>query len=146
MTINQKISIPLFLLAVAYIIASILLPKYDYILIDADGFPLILGGFLLVLSVLLFFNKEEEDARVFIAREDVKIIGIVVALILLYIVFLEPLGFVISTTLFIFICSFLLGYRNNIVNSIVSLLFPITFYLLFTRYLMISLPAGVLPF
>ncbi|MBP2076909.1 tripartite tricarboxylate transporter TctB family protein [Oceanobacillus polygoni] len=146
MTINQKISIPLFLLAVAYIIASILLPKYDYILIDADGFPLILGGFLLVLSVLLFFNKEEEDARVFIAREDLKIIGIVVALILLYIVFLEPLGFVISTALFIFICSFLLGYRNNIVNSIVSLLFPITFYLLFTRYLMISLPAGVLPF
>ncbi|GAF14207.1 tricarboxylate transport protein TctB [Bacillus sp. JCM 19045] len=145
MTMNQKISIPLFFLAIAYLLASWLLPKYEYILIDADIFPLILGGLLALFSTILFFSKDEEGAKIYIAKSDLKVIVPVVLLLFLYILLLEPIGFVITTMCFIFICSFILGYRKHLTNGIVAILFPLAFYLLFTRYLMIALPSGILP-
>ncbi|GAF23129.1 tricarboxylate transport protein TctB [Bacillus sp. JCM 19047] len=145
MTMNQKISIPLFILAIGYLLATWLLPKYEYILIDADIFPLLLGGLLALFSVILFFSKDEEGAKIYIAKEDLKVIVPVVLLMLLYILLLEPVGFVITTVCFIFICSLLLGYKKHVTNGIVAVLFPVAFYFLFTRYLMIALPSGILP-
>ncbi|WDF02166.1 tripartite tricarboxylate transporter TctB family protein [Shouchella hunanensis] len=145
MTMNQKISIPLFILAIGYLLATWLLPKYEYILIDADIFPLLLGGLLALFSVILFFSKDEEGAKIYIAKDDLKVIVPVVLLMLLYILLLEPVGFVITTVCFIFICSLLLGYKKHVTNGIVAVLFPVAFYFLFTRYLMIALPSGILP-
>ncbi|AIC93229.1 tripartite tricarboxylate transporter TctB family protein [Shouchella lehensis] len=145
MTMNQKISIPLFILAIGYLLATWLLPKYEYILIDADIFPFLLGGLLALFSIILFFSKDEEGAKIYIAKDDLKIIVPVVLLMLLYILLLEPIGFVITTVCFIFICSLLLGYKNHLTNGIVAVLFPVFFYFLFTRYLMIALPSGILP-
>lgn len=110
---NQKISIPLFILAIGYLLATWLLPKYEYILIDADIFPLLLGGLLALFSVILFFSKDEEGAKIYIAKDDLKVIVPVVLLMLLYILLLEPVGFVITTVCFIFICSLLLGYKKT---------------------------------
>ncbi|QQK81722.1 tripartite tricarboxylate transporter TctB family protein [Salicibibacter cibi] len=146
MTMNQKISIPLLVLAVSYIIASILLPTYEYIIIDANAFPILLGSLLIILSVILFFTKSDEGASLFVAKKDFKVIATVLGMLLIYILLLEHLGFVFITTLFIFICSLFLGYRNHIANAIVSIIVPISLYLLFTRYLMIALPEGILPF
>ncbi|MED4128133.1 tripartite tricarboxylate transporter TctB family protein [Shouchella miscanthi] len=145
MTMNQKISIPLFILAIGYLLATWLLPKYEYILIDADIFPFLLGGLLALFSVILFFSKDEEGAKIYIAKDDLKVIVPVVLLMLLYILLLEPVGFVITTVCFIFICSLLLGYKKHVTNGIVAVLFPVAFYFLFTRYLMIALPSGILP-
>ncbi|WMM34307.1 tripartite tricarboxylate transporter TctB family protein, partial [Shouchella clausii] len=58
----------------------------------------------------------------------------------------EVIGFVIMTTLFIFVCSRLLGYQKWLVNALTSIVFSIGVYWLFNYGLAIRLPAGILPF
>lgn len=105
---------------------------------------------MIFLSLLLFFSKDEESEE---KKEERKIpkkeIGMLLgigAFILLYIMFLEVLGFVVTTVLFIYLCSWFLGYKNHIVNGIVSILLPVGLYFMFTEFLKISLPSGILPF
>jgi putative tricarboxylic transport membrane protein len=71
---------------------------------------------------------------------------IVLGFILFYILFLELLGFIIVTALFIFFCSWYLGYKKFISNSLVSIVLPVAIYFLFVSFLQIQLPSGVLPF
>lgn len=145
LSLNKKISIILFILSIAYIIGGFLLPEYPYVPIDSNFFPLLLGFLLLFLSILLFFTKDPEGVSLSIKKSDLLMILGVASLILLYIFFLESLGFLVVTALFLFSCSFLLGYRQHIINVIVAVFFPLTIYLIFTRLLMISLPSGILP-
>jgi putative tricarboxylic transport membrane protein len=52
----------------------------------------------------------------------------------------------VTTAIFIFGCSWFLGYKKHVVNVLVSILFPLVMYLLFTSFLQINLPQGILPF
>ncbi len=149
-TLNQKISIVLFFIAVLYLIFAYQIPSFPYTEVDADVVPKSLGYLLIFLSLLLFFSKDEESEE---KKEERKIpkkeIGMLLgigAFILLYIMFLEVLGFVVTTVLFIYLCSWFLGYKNHIVNGIVSILLPVGLYFMFTEFLKISLPSGILPF
>lgn len=67
-------------------------------------------------------------------------------MIFVYILLFEAIGFIITTTLFIFFCSWFLGYRAWKTNILVSLLFPIVMYAIFVFALGIVLPRGILPF
>lgn len=67
-------------------------------------------------------------------------------MIFVYIFLLEILGFVITSTLFIFFCSLFLGYRKYKTNVLVAVLFPLVMYLSFNYLLQIRLPQGLLPF
>ncbi|MGE8205484.1 tripartite tricarboxylate transporter TctB family protein [Heyndrickxia sp. NPDC080065] len=144
-TKNKKVSLVLIVVSVIYLILSFRLPSYAYVPVDSDVVPIALGFILLVLSIGLFFIKDSgKIAKV--SKEDLVPILVVIGFILFYILFLELLGFIIVTALFIFFCSWYLGYKHFLSNSIVSLVLPIAIYLLFTAFLQVQLPSGILPF
>lgn len=149
-TINQRVSIILLLAAAGYLIMAHQLPSFAYTQVDADMLPKALGWLLIALSVGLFFTRdsetEEQKARRNIPKKDVVAILIVFSFILLYILLFEILGFILITALFIYFCSWFLGFKNHVANAIVSILFPLVFYFAFTEFLRISLPQGILPF
>ncbi len=149
-TLNQKVSLVLFAIALLYLIYAYQIPSFPYTVVDADVIPKVLGYLLLILSVFLFFIKDEESeeqkARRNIPKKEVGMLLGVGGLIILYIIFLEILGFVLVTALFIFLCSRFLGYKNYLANVLVSIILPVSLYLMFTQLLRISLPSGILPF
>lgn len=149
-TLNQKVSIVIIGVAIVYLILAYQLPSYPYAIVDADLLPKGLGYLLIVLAIGLFFTKdsetEEQKARRNIPKKDIIALLIVVVFIFFYIFLLEILGFVVVTALFIFFCSWYLGYKKHIVNGIVAILFPVFMYLMFTEFLQIRLPQGILPF
>jgi putative tricarboxylic transport membrane protein len=148
-TTNKKVSIFLFLLGVIYLIASFRLPSFAYVPVDSDMIPIGLGILLVVLSVFLNFTKDEKQEGENpdrINKKDLPIVLGVIGMILLYILLLEIAGFILSTMLFLFFCSFVLGYKRHIVNGIMSVAFPILIYLLFNSFLQVKLPQGILPF
>jgi putative tricarboxylic transport membrane protein len=148
--INRKIGLVLIGFAVFYLILSFRLPEYPYAAIDADFVPKALGFLLLVLSVLLFLSKKQETEgekqKRKIPEGEAKVLLTVCTLILLYIFFFEIIGFVIMTSLFIFVTTWYLGYDKKWTNAIVSIVFSLSIYLMFNYLLQISLPTGILPF
>ncbi|SHH15630.1 tripartite tricarboxylate transporter TctB family protein [Virgibacillus chiguensis] len=146
-TLNRKIAVLLWCIAILYLFFAYRLPSYAYVPIDSNALPIILGILLLVLSTILFFEKGDvENDKLNINKTDLlKLLGVFL-LIVLYASFLESLGFLIVSTFFIFFCSYLLGYRKHVINAVIAILVPLTFYLLFTSALQIRLPQGVMPF
>jgi putative tricarboxylic transport membrane protein len=149
-TLNQRVSIVLLLIAIGYLVKTFQLPKFAYTEVDADMIPMVLGFLLVVLAVGLYFSKdsetEEQKARRDIPKKDVIAIIAVFAFVFVYILFLEILGFVVMTAIFIFFCSWFLGFKRYIANVLTSILFPLCMYFAFTEFLKISLPSGILPF
>lgn len=150
-TVNQKIALGLLLFSIFYLILSFNLPAYPYVPVDSDVIPIGLGFLLIVLSIFLYFVKdkqtqsEDEKKETIPGREKLMLIA-VLGFIILYILLLEPLGFILSTLIFIFGCSRFLGYKNYLVNGIVSIVFPLVVYFAFSKGLQIALPSGILPF
>lgn len=149
-TMNQKTSIFLILLGSGYLYTTAKLPSYPYSPVDADVIPIGLGWVLIGLAVFLYFSEdsetEEQKAKRDIPKKDVAALVAVFLFIFLYIFLLEIVGFVLTTAIFIFFCSWFLGYKKFKTNIIVSILFPLFIYITFTQFLKISLPEGILPF
>lgn len=148
-TINQRIGLFLFIVAAIYLYLSYQLPNYPYAPIDADVIPKGLGILMLILSVALFFSRaketEGEKTKRDIPKKELLVLVAVFAMIFSYILLFEIIGFIIMTSLFIFFCSWFLGYKKLKTNIVVSLLFPIIMYVIFVNALGISLPRGILP-
>ncbi|WP_243388170.1 tripartite tricarboxylate transporter TctB family protein [Bacillus kexueae] len=146
-TTNRKISILLILFSTLYLTLSFQLPKFPYAIVDSDILPKGLGFLLLVLSIGLFFDKNEKkkEGKQAAKKEKTLLVGIV-GMILLYIFLLEIVGFVLTTVAFLFAMTRLLGYENWKVNGLVALSFSFVIYLSFNYLLNIYLPQGILPF
>lgn len=149
-TMNKKLALVLIVFSIGYLFMSVRLPSYPYVPVDADAVPITLGLILLVLSIALFFSKDQqehkEESKPSISKKDIMSLLYVFVFILLYIWLLEILGFAIVTALFIFCCSWVLGYKKHVTNLIVSVAVPFLFYYLFNYLLQINLPQGILPF
>ncbi|MEZ0481760.1 tripartite tricarboxylate transporter TctB family protein [Planococcus sp. SSTMD024] len=148
-TINRRLGLLIFVIAAVYLYLSFQLPNYQYAPVDADVIPKGLGILLLILAVLLFFSRavetEAEKKKRDIPKKEFGVLGAVFAMIFVYIFLFETIGFIIMTALFIFFCSWFLGYRAWKTNILVSLLFPIVMYVIFVFALGIVLPRGILP-
>ncbi|MEC3884079.1 tripartite tricarboxylate transporter TctB family protein [Halobacillus sp. HZG1] len=149
-TLNQKVSIFLILFAAGYLYLSYNLKEYPYVPVDSDFVPKILGYLLIILAVFLFFDKssetKEEKEKRQVPKKEMLVLLAVGGMIFLYIFLLEILGFVLSSMLFIFACSWFLGYRKLVTTILVAVLFPLIMYLSFNYLLQIRLPQGLLPF
>ncbi|MCH1626829.1 tripartite tricarboxylate transporter TctB family protein [Fredinandcohnia quinoae] len=146
-SLNKKISIFLMVISIGYLVLSYRLPSYPYVPVDSDAVPITLGFILLILSILLFFQKDEKNEEENkLPKGEIKVLLTVLFLVLLFIILLEFLGFIISTALFLYFCSWFLGYKKWLSNVIVSLSIPLFIYFLFTSFLKIQLPQGILPF
>lgn len=144
---NRKISILLILFSTLYLTLSFQLPKFPYAIVDSDILPKGLGFLLLVLSIGLFFDKNEKKKEgKQAAKKEKTLLVVIVGMILLYIFLLEIVGFVLTTVAFLFAMTRLLGYENWKVNGLVALSFSFVIYLSFNYLLNIYLPQGILPF
>lgn len=149
-TMNQKVGLFLMLLSLGYLYLSYRLPSYPYVPVDADVLPNTLGIILFVLSIFLFFSKSkdenEERKKLLANKQDIFMLLIVAAFIFLYTFLLERIGFIITTILFLFITTRVLGYKRHLINLIIAITIPVVFYFIFNTILKIALPSGLLPF
>jgi putative tricarboxylic transport membrane protein len=74
------------------------------------------------------------------------IIAATVAFTGLYFFLFEPLGFVLSSSAYLFAMTMCFNRGKTVANALVSFLLPITCYLVFTRVLGVELARGILPF
>ncbi|SES73633.1 putative tricarboxylic transport membrane protein [Salinibacillus kushneri] len=147
--INQRIAVVLFVISAGYLIMSYQLPSFAYTAVDADVIPKGLGYLLTMLSIVLYFSKntetEEQKERRNIPKRDMGGLLTVGGMLFLYIWLFEIIGFVLMTSLFVFFCSLILGYKKHIINALVSIIFSISTYTIFVFLLKIQLPQGILP-
>ena len=73
------------------------------------------------------------------------IIAATVAFTGVYFLLFEPLGFVLSSSAYLFAMTMYFNRGKTVANALVSLLLPIACYLVFTRVLGVELARGVLP-
>lgn len=144
LTMNRILSLILLVISIVYIYLSFQLPSYAPAVIDSDAIPKVLGFILLGLSFLLFFDKKDTKMVVDISKKDVFYLVLTVVMIIIYILLLESVGFLLMTSSFLFIATLIYGYRNHLVNLIVSLSFTFIMYYLFNELLMVRLPQGIL--
>ncbi|WP_022792479.1 tripartite tricarboxylate transporter TctB family protein [Marinococcus halotolerans] len=146
---NKMISMILIVIAIFYLYLAFQIPAFATGMFTASTMPKAAGFLLILLSIFLFFIKEgeseEDQEKRKEAGQHIFYLGGVGVMILLYITLLEPVGFILASTIFIFLCSLFMGYRKHIVNAVTSIVFPLTLYLVFTQLLNISLPPGILP-
>lgn len=157
---NRVIAIILFLFSLAYICMAFEIPEFTLKTpIDSDLFPKVLGIMMLILAVLLYFEKEKNDSEIEEEEEDstaVSIVekwsapkmqvGVITLMLFLYIIFFETIGFIVSTLLFLYLATFYFGYKKHVINVLVSILFTVSLYLILHVGLGIHLPKGLLPF
>ena len=147
---DRKVALVIMFIAVVYLVLSFRLPEYPYALVDADALPKGLGYLLLSLSVILFFQnrpeKDEEKQKRNIKKDDLIILIVTLLSLLLYVFLLEPLGFVISTIVFLAFTIRLYGYKKWITNLVVSIGFSLFLYFSFNYILKVYLPQGIMPF
>lgn len=113
----------------------------------AGFFPLLLGvtlGLLsLVLLVLSFFGDTAGATQVTPSRPEILyLIGTMFASVWLF----ERAGYLLTMALFLGVTMKLLAKTRLPVAVIIALMGSIASYLLFDHVLMITLPAGILPF
>ncbi|MEV2278810.1 tripartite tricarboxylate transporter TctB family protein [Nocardiopsis sp. NPDC049922] len=73
-------------------------------------------------------------------------VGLFVAALVVYVALFEPLGFVLSTALYLAAMTVYLGYRRHVVTAVVSVGLPLGLYLAMSEGLGVVLPSGPLPF
>lgn len=112
-------------------------------------FPLLLGGVLVVLGILLFIRSDMSKSIESLKnlknmskneKANSKLIIITCAICILYAVIFNVLGFVISTIVFLEAMLYLTNKKEILKNTIVSLCFSIGVYIIFSNFLGIILP------
>lgn len=158
-TANQLLGIILLAFSLGYIWMAFQIPVFPIPRpVDSDAFPKILGLGLLILSIVLFFEKQPDskidfpdasepgpEESVFTKRPAVQVMGTSVA-VLVYALSIEPLGFLLSSILLGFGLANWFGYREHWINLLTNGGVVLALYLLMNKVMGIYLPQGVLPF
>ena len=114
--------------------------------------PLIVGLLLLVLSLLFLartfvrpdVDLAERAAREAAVTEWARPLSVVAAL-LAYAFLMEPLGYVVATTLFFVAVARILGSRALVRDLLAGAAIGAVLYVAFTQFLGVDLPAGLTP-
>ncbi|WP_291480357.1 tripartite tricarboxylate transporter TctB family protein [Corynebacterium sp.] len=138
------------------IIAGLIVALGAFLLVQAFGFPepgqpedpgtaalpRLIGAALVVLGIMLVFNSEKNT---FLpdAGSRVRTILIVVAGVA-YTFALTPLGFTLSTLIFMVIGLLIMGVRSIVRLVLVPVVVSVAVYYLFTDALGVYLPTGVI--
>ncbi|WP_142848837.1 tripartite tricarboxylate transporter TctB family protein [Telmatospirillum sp. J64-1] len=152
---NQIIALIMAAFSVAYLIGAYNIPAFPIPRpIDSDLIPKVLGFSMLVLSVILFFQRdkgEERDAAAQdteeTARHRRRVIEVLVTIVAVgvYAAVLRSAGFVLASALLVGGLAWFYGFRRIFWNIGVSIGVPLALYLIMTRGMDIFLPPGILP-
>lgn len=112
-----------------------------------SAFPRALCALLFILGVTTLIQGIRTRSMI---RKDKPInyvrIFAVLATMAIYLSSLEKVGFILCTTILVPVIAFLLGYRKILPTLLGAIAFSILIFILFSRYLSIPLPRGVLSF
>lgn len=151
---NVIISICMMLLAAGYLYATSQLPLLTNVdPVGPKAFPVLIGIGLIVSASLLLFETirakgklQEKEKLPDEARPPLLLVGGVASWTLIYFLLFQPLGFLVSTTIYLF--AFMSYFNRNrwYTNALVAVLFTVVMYALFVKVLDIALADGVLSF
>ena len=139
-------------LAAVYFYATAQIPVLEIgDTIGPKAFPALLGIALLVAAAMLFMeiwrarkapqDKQQSDA---VQRPSWGFLAAVVGWTAIYLAGFELLGFIVSTSIYLLVCTAYFNRGKWVANIVTSILFSVFIYLMF-KYLGVNLPAGILP-
>lgn len=138
------------LIGLIYTIFALLLPDASIgRAAEPRFFPLSLGIIMILLSAVLLYeelNKKKieevkKEASLFTIDSNLKKIGLTCLFSILYAIFFDKLGYVISTILFLEGELFLFnGFKKWKINTMVAVIFSLVIYILFSKLLGVYLP------
>jgi putative tricarboxylic transport membrane protein len=122
--------------------------------VGAGFMPTVVGVFLIVLSAALIVQvargrlgeADESEGDVDVRHTRWVPLAVCVAAVLFFIVAVEPLGYVIVSSIVFFLTAWALGARSVVRTAVIAIVLSVVVYLSFTRLLDIDLPAGILGF
>lgn len=141
-----------FFVALFYLINAFLIETKELVSVEADFMPKIYGAFLLIVSIILMLTSaikiRNMDTLEDPKETDWKRIFAVIGLIFIYVLSMQLLGFISTSIPFLFILSILLTpqyvQKKYWIYGIFSLILPIIAYFLFSYYLNLTMPSGLL--
>ena len=119
-------------------------------------FPRFALGALIILGAYTIYNGIKETKRdrnilnsggtvtPDLTLKDLKLPSVGYAFMLVYIIAIEPVGFFVSTTVFMLVYMWFLKIRKPAVMILVTLGVDVFLYMLFVFYLKLQLPEGIL--
>jgi putative tricarboxylic transport membrane protein len=114
--------------------------------------PLLVGAALLVLSLLFLARttvRPDTELGERAAREaeitEQRTPAALVVVLLAYVLLLQPLGYVVATTLFLPAVARLLGSRQLLRDALIGVGLGLVLFVAFTEFLGVDLPAGLTP-
>ena len=152
---NFIFAVCMFLLAIVYLNGTYQIPSYDVgDPLGAKFFPVMLGIGLVIATLLLLFETYKayrgENSQIKIrSRKDKRnliLIGSVVCWTIIFIILLEPLGFLLSSAIYLVVFMSFLNPKKFFLNLIVSMAFIISFYILLSKGLGVPLSEGIVYF
>lgn len=110
-----------------------------------DFFPKVTAIILGVLATILFFKKEDSEESIFsFPRSAVPLFVSGLIALVLYVIFIEFIGFTISTILLTFSWMWLMGIRKWITLIVASILISVGIAAVFEFLLFVPIPHGIL--
>lgn len=143
------------LFAIAYLIGSLFIRRTKFVAIGAEFMPEIYGSILLLLagcqiyqSIKAVKRSKEDTAEAAEEQKDTKNVMMTFCLIVVYVAFMQLLGFMLSSILFLFFMSLLLTPASTKPNYVAVIIFSVVLslstYYLFRNLMYLKLPIGVL--
>ncbi|PJG82505.1 tripartite tricarboxylate transporter TctB family protein [Caviibacterium pharyngocola] len=141
-----------FLVALFYLTNAFLIETKDLVSVEADFMPKIYGSFLLITSLILLITSANKIKKVTQNIEnketDWKRIFAVIVLIFVYVLLMQYIGFIITSIPFLFGLSILLTpqyiHKKYWVYAVFSVVLPVIAYFIFSYYLNLTMPSGIL--
>lgn len=144
------------ILSVVLIVAAKQLPPSQVMDIGPDFMPIVIGAFTFVLAAILTAmsiknfkkNAESIDPESLPKCDYVRVLASVI-LVLIYVFILQPVGFIISTLIFLLLQMFVLSpnderdVKHIIRLAIIDVIFTMVVFFLFRYGFKIILPAGI---
>lgn len=120
-----------------------LLPFEKNMTVLPNSLPKVISIFGIIISTFLILKKEEHNSEESISSINLKNVfsfyyGKALSIILLMVIYtlcLRPVGFILSSVLFLFLASFILGERSYIKLAIICLLGTSIIWLLLEKVL-----------
>jgi putative tricarboxylic transport membrane protein len=143
----------MFVFAVAYLVAANTIPKpsFENAVVGPKAVPIAIGVALAATSLALAIRgflkgKSPRDAASGddAPPQDLRKLGMIALLLLGYILIFVPLGYAISTFLFMLVVTTYLDREHWVRNLVYAVAFSVVVYSIFVYVFGVQLPAGVL--
>lgn len=113
----------------------------------ASIFPIMVGIMVIILGVILFVATYKKEVVIETTTAATKLpyvhLAAFAGLLLIYYFVMPMLGYIISTTLLIFLTTVLANYKNYKVSIITSFAISLVMFLIFSKLFMVYLPSIV---